>query len=134
MSTVAFRVVRRLVIAGCGLLIVAQGAAAEDLKPEVVRQSIEAGKRFLISQHEPDGSFRSAIGGLYPTGPSAFATLALLNVGMTPQDPPIQKALEFLRSQRPPRKTYEAGLQLMVFAAAKDGNRDVARIDRKSVV
>jgi hypothetical protein len=128
MSTVAFRVVRRLVIAGCGLLIVAQGAAAEDLKPEVVRQSIEAGKRFLISQQEPDGSFRSAIGGLYPTGPSALATLALLNVGMTPQDPPIQKALEFLRSQRPPRKTYEAGLQLMVFAAAKDGNRDVARM------
>ncbi|MFM9965714.1 MAG: DUF4159 domain-containing protein [Planctomycetaceae bacterium] len=102
--------------------------AADELKPETVLKSIEKGKQYLISQQNADGSFQSQIGGIYPTGPTALATLALLNVGMTPQDPPVQKALEFLRAQRPPTKTYEAGLQLMVFAAAKDGHGDRARM------
>lgn len=104
--------------------------AADGLKPEAVLKSIEAGKRFLISQQNPDGSFRTGEGlsGMYPTGPSALATLALLNVGMTPQDPPIQRALDFLRSKAAPETTYEAGLQLMVYAAAKDEKRDRARM------
>jgi hypothetical protein len=126
---------RRLVqIAGLGLFVASAVTgnqpltAADDLKPEVVLKSIESGKRFLISKQRPDGSFESPISEIYPTGPTALATLALLNVGMTPQDKPIQEALKFLREQRPPTKTYEAGLQLMVYAAAKDGNRDRARM------
>ena len=102
--------------------------AADGLKPEVVIKSIEAGKRFLISQQEPGGSFKSKDLNVYPTGPTALATLALLNVGMTAQDPPIQNALGFLRSKPTPESTYEAGLQLMVYAAAKDEKRDRARM------
>lgn len=103
--------------------------AADNLKPEAVLKSIEAGKRHLISRQDQDGSFRSDKGllGIYPTGPSALATLALLNVGMTPQDAPIQRALEFLRSKTP-ETTYEAGLHLMVYAAAKDEKRDRPRM------
>lgn len=102
--------------------------AADGLKPEVVIKSIEAGKRFLISQQEPGGSFQSKDLNVYPTGPTALATLALLNVGMTAQDAPIQNALGFLRSKPTPESTYEAGLQLMVYAAAKDEKRDRARM------
>ncbi len=128
MNALVLRAVRLVVVVGLSGLFPPTSRAADDLKPETVLKSIESGKRFLISKQLPDGSFDSPISGVYPTGPTALATLALLNVGMTPQDLPIQKALEFLRSQRPPTKTYEAGLQLMVFAAAKDGHRDRARM------
>lgn len=102
--------------------------AADALKPEAVVKAIEKGKQFLISKQSPDGSWPNALNGMYPTGPTALATLALLNIGMTPQDPPIQKALKFLREKSSPGMTYEAGLQLMVYAAAKDENRDRARM------
>lgn len=128
MRTWIVRTVSLLVIIALSIAFAAPSDAADDLKPEAVLKSIDQGKRFLISKQNPNGSFECPLNGLYTTGPSALATLALLNIGMTPQDPPIQKALEFLRSQRPPTKTYEAGLQLMVFAAAKDGNRDRARM------
>ena len=117
-----------------GLIVGLSGAfvppcrAADELKKEDVLKSIKSGERFLISKQLPNGSFDSPMNPMYPTGPTALATLALLNIGLTPQDPPIKKALEFLRSQRPPSKTYEAGLQLMVYAAAKDGPRDRARM------
>src|SRR5438093_13564749 len=91
--------------------------AADDLKPEAVLKSIENGKRFLLNRQNPDGSWTCGFNPIYPTGATSLAALALLNVGMTPQDPPMQRVLEFLRSQRVPDKTYEAGLQLMVFAA-----------------
>lgn len=102
--------------------------AADGLKPEAVLKSIEAGKRFLISKQGPNGQWDSQHNGMYPSGATALATLALLNVGMTAQDPPIQRALEFLRSKPAPEMTYEAGLQLMVYAAAKDEKRDRARM------
>ena len=102
--------------------------AADGLKPEAVIKAIEAGKRHLVQRQTPNGSWPGGPGEMYPTGVSALATLALLNVGMTPQDPPIQRALEFLRSKQTPDTTYEAGLQLMVYAAAKDEKRDRARM------
>lgn len=113
------------------LLVMATGnhvLAADGLKPEAVIKAIEKGKQYLISKQSPDGRWENGLNGMYPTGPTALATLALLNVGMTPQDPPIQKALEFLRSKGTPEMTYEAGLQLMVYAAAKDEKRDRARM------
>jgi len=102
--------------------------AADGLKPEAVIKSIEKGKQFLLTNQSPDGHWECGLNAMYPTGPTALATLALLNIGMTPQDPPIQKALDFLRSKSAPESTYEAGLQLMVYAAAKDEKRDRARM------
>lgn len=101
---------------------------ADDLKQEVVLKAIEKGKRYLLATQSPNGSWPHQWSAMYPTGGTAIATLALLNIGMTPADEPIRRALENLRSQRPPEKTYEAGLQLMVFAAAKDGSRDRGRM------
>lgn len=102
---------------------------ADELRPEQVLKAIEIGKRYLLARQAPNGSFPNAFEKLgYSTGGSALATLALLNVGMKTSDPPIQKALEFLRSSGVPDKTYEAGLHLMVYAAAKDEGRDRARM------
>ena len=128
MNALMLRAVWFIVAVGLSGAFMSPSRAADDLKPEAVLKSIDLGKRFLISKQLPDGSFDSPFSGIYSTGPTALATLALLNVGMTPQDPPIQKALKFLREQNPPTKTYDAGLQLMVYAAAKDGNRDRARM------
>ena len=102
--------------------------AADGLKPEAVAKAIEKGKQFLIGKQSSDGHWENGLNAMYPTGPTALVTLALLNVGMTPQDAPIQKALDFLRSKPTPEMTYEAGLQLMVYAAAKDEKRDRARM------
>jgi hypothetical protein len=111
------------------LLVGGSLRAADGLKQEAVAKSIEAGRKYLVSRQAPDGSWgRGGFSEMYPTGLTALATLALLNVGMTPQDAPIQRALEFLRSKQTPDKTYEAGLQLMVYAAAKDEKRDRARM------
>ena len=127
------RLLRRVLwlVVACGLCgtLAERGRAADDLKPEAVLKAIENGKRFLLAQQAPDGSFPNTFSKMgYPTGGTSLATLALLNIGMTPQDPPIQRALDVLRRQPPPTKTYEAGLHLMVFAAAKDTNRDRARM------
>ncbi len=102
--------------------------SADDLKQENVLKAIEKGKRYLLAVQGPDGSWPHQWSGVYPSGGTALATLALLNIGMTPADEPIHRALENLRAQRPPTKTYEAGLHLMVFAAAKDGIRDRGRM------
>ena len=53
-----------------------------------------------------------------PGGMSALCTLALLNAGVEPSDPQIQKALAYLRKFKPER-TYVASLQTMVFARAE---------------
>ena len=52
--------------------------------------------------------------------PSVDLTMGnpLLNAGVGPDDPRMQKALEHLRA-RPPEKTYEVSLQTMVFARAE---------------
>lgn len=120
-------------LSGIAVVLVAVAAdvparAADGLKPEAVVRSIEAGKKYLISRQSPTGSWENGLNAMYPTGPTALATLALLNVGMTPQDKPIHDALQFLRSSAVPATTYEAGLQLMVYAAAKDERRDRARM------
>ena len=119
-----------IVVAAVWLSVaVPRADAADDLKPEAVLKAIEKGKRFLLNTQKPDGTWPNGFQDSYPTGATCLATLALLNIGMTPQDPAIKRALDFLRdSKQFPSKTYEAGLQLMVYAAAKDGTRDRARM------
>lgn len=101
----------------------------KDVTPREVYDSIERAKRWLIRQQRADGSWR-AQGEQYRVGVSSLALLALLNCGMTPKDPEIQKGLKYLRSVDPLSVTwvYEASLMLQAFATAKDGKTDVARM------
>jgi hypothetical protein len=119
-------------VALCGIGVSsARGQARQfELTAELVRGSIARGCAFLASNQNPNGSFGAAgFGrGSYPVGPSALTTLALLNSGVSPSDPVIVKALNYLRGFRDPGGTYETSLVLMALVAAKDSERDKLRI------
>jgi hypothetical protein len=124
--------VMAVAIACCGW----GGAAARgqgrgvELTGEMVRNSISRGTSYLASIQNNNGSFgTTALGrGTYPVGPSALCTLALLNSGVSPQDPTIERALKYLRSFHDPGGTYETSLVLMALVAANDWDRDKLRI------
>lgn len=116
-------VVRLAVAVAClvGILepsgVQAQGKA---LTEEAVLNSIVTGQKALIAQQGGNGAWNSAD---HVVGTTALAALSLLNCGMSPDDAPVRKALDYLRSIPDPTgnaETYETSLLLMVFAAAKD--------------
>src|SRR5262249_50247286 len=89
--------------------------------------SIEKAKRVLLNAQQADGSWKS--GGTYdnyPTGVTSLALLSLINTGMTVSDPEIQRGLAWYRRQEP-TMTYEISLMIQALAAAKDGDRDLAK-------
>jgi hypothetical protein len=134
--------------------------AGDDLRSEEVRARIDRGVDFLRSQQEADGSFQSKVianlgrtekrvttrtvngrvvaskvevlkSTRVPCGPTALATLALLNAGVSVEDPCVARALDFLRGTRERDRfspTYEDSLLLMVFVAARDWDKDRSRI------
>jgi hypothetical protein len=91
-------------------------AAAAELDAEMVRQAIDRAVGYLKREQHDNGSWDDIPG--FPGGISALATLALLNAGVPPSDPSVQKALNFLRKQQP-SKTYSTALQTMVFCLAE---------------
>jgi Domain of unknown function (DUF4159) len=86
---------------------------------EQVRKAIERGVQFLRDQEEGQGNWEhvNPASGANPGGWTALALLALLNAGVKPDDPLIERGLQYLR-QLKPGKTYVVGLQTMVFAEA----------------
>ena len=120
-----------LVVAG-HFAFTAVAANGQDLSAEEVLAAIDAGKEYLIRQQKADGSWSNSYG---QVGTSSLAVLALINSGMSPDEAPVQRGLEFLRSVRDtdlrtqnPKETYETSLLIMALAAAKDGRRDRARL------
>lgn len=93
-------------------------AQDDDLSIEKVIGSIDLAKTALLSSQGADGSWDAGEG--HVLGVTSLATMALLNSGMTANDPPIKKALGFLRDAQTPSLTYEVSLMLMTFAIAKD--------------
>ena len=106
-------------LAGPSALQAAQVPAEESLV-ERVNKAIDAGVRFLYDQERGTGNWESS-GGVFsmtrPGGWSALATLALLNAGVKPNDPIIDRSLKYLRTIDP-QMTYVVGLQIMVYAEA----------------
>lgn len=102
--------------------IVAPGLAA-DLSEDEVKQAIDRGKKFLIQEQSQDGSWQADAD--IRTGICSLCVLALLNSGMSPQDPPVRRGLQYLRS-RPPEdyggryETYQVSLLIMALSAAKE--------------
>src|SRR5580698_6919059 len=105
-------------------------AAGQDLTSEQVKGTISRGINYLASQQTANGSFLTGgLGrGAYPVGPTALATLALLNAGMNSNDPVIQRALHYLRNFHEPGGTYETSLMIMALVAAHEWDRDKLRI------
>ena len=115
------------------LLLISAAAPAQNRPDEPlverVRAAIDKAVRYLRSVEKGNQNWeRGFIAGQKPGGESALALLALLNAGVKPDDPVVQRGLEYLRTVEP-RDTYVVGLQTMVFAEVGDP-RDGPRVQR----
>ena len=100
-----------------GIITIAQPVRSE-LTDQAVRQSIERGVTFLLSQqNKTSGAWVEHSG--YPGGLSALCTLALLNSGVEVDTPEIQQALNYLRSFDQPKMVYSTALRTMVLCLAE---------------
>lgn len=97
----------------------------KDLTEQVVKDSIEKGKRFLLQQQSDSGAWNDIT---YTVGKSSLALMTLINCGMTMEDEPIQRGVKYLRGVREPLGTYEVALHIMALAAVKEPARDSGRI------
>ncbi len=111
-------------------------AVKEEPLVELVRKSIDRGVKFLRDQQLQNGSWESEWASTgWPHGCTALTLLALLNAGVKPEDPVIQRGLEHLRKHAPSdekdtdAKVYVVGLMTMVFAEAGQ-NVDLIRIEK----
>ncbi len=100
--------------------------AQGDITAEQVRETIDKGIAYLRQQQKIDGSWDEYMD--QPGGVTALCTLALLNAGVEPGDPQIQKALAYLRKFKPER-TYVTSLQTMVLVRAEP-QQDMLLISR----
>lgn len=101
--------------------------AVDPITAEQVREAINGGVKYLLEeQNQNRGTWNDLAP--YPGGVTALCTLALLNSGIEPSHPQIQKALKYLRTLEP-TKTYSVSLQTMVFCAAEP-RRDQVLIQR----
>src|SRR5688500_4763654 len=87
---------------------------ARAVEAEQVREAIKRGTQYLLREQKDDGHWT----GFLKHDLTGLCTLALLQAGVKPEDPAIQKALVYLRNQQP-KETYETALQTMVFCAAE---------------
>lgn len=90
--------------------------AQAELTAEQVRGAIDKGVDYLKSQQDPRGEW---IGhDRYPGGVTSLTTLALLNAGVSPQEPFLRKSLDALAGMELD-KVYTVSLQTMVLCAAE---------------
>jgi hypothetical protein len=107
-------------------------AAEKPREPLVdqVGRAIEAGIRYLRDQEKGAGNWetvdKASIG--MNGGWTSLAMLALLNAGVSPEDPLLSRGLEYLRHVEP-QWTYVVSLQTMVFVEM-GRNEDRQRIQR----
>ncbi len=89
---------------------------AQELTAGKVRASIENGVKFLKETQNADGSWDKF---RFDGDVTALATLALINSGVSTQDPKLRRALNELKSISPDNlRTYVVSLRIMAFAAA----------------
>lgn len=105
-----------VLVLATGLLGTIEGTLRAEVTAEQVRQAIDHGVNYLLSQQCNDGSWPDCAG--QPGGISALCTLALLNAGVELNNPKMQLALRHVRTFKPER-TYVVALQTMVLARAE---------------
>jgi len=89
--------------------------SAQDVTPEMVDRSIKAAVNFLRREQNENGSWAGYP--RYESAQTSLCVLALLNCGLTPQDPSVDRGLRYV-SGISPTTTYETALQTMAFCAA----------------
>ncbi len=104
-----------------------QGRDDTPVSADDVRQSIKRAVQFLKGRQNNNGSWREF---QYPGDTTALCTLALLNAETDPNDPAIQRGLDYIVAI--PRdaklKNYVVSLRIMAFVAADpEGENTAAR-------
>ncbi len=94
-----------------------------EFSDDAVTAAIDKGARFLWSKQNRDGSWPSYGGERYVTGPSAMAIYALLESGVSPQEPKMSKALAWLE-KTPESMTYCLGMRCRAWEAANRTTND----------
>lgn len=113
------------------LLVVPWSSATvrAEVTAEQVRRAIDDAVVFLRHKQNADGSWPVSIGlQAYSGGVTSLCALSLLNAGVPPTDPMMQRALDHLR-KLDAKQTYVVALQTMVFCLA-DPQRDLLLIRR----
>ena len=113
---------------------------AADEADDEVEQAIARGAEFLLKEQGADGTWPECPRGHgQPMGPTALATYALIESGVSPKDPRIEKALELLARDTGEHRTYILAMRISAFGAAwKKGDgrwepalrRDASRLIR----
>lgn len=107
---------------------------AADLSATAVTEAIDHGRKFLISQQAADGHW-DVNNDDYRLGITSMAVMALINCGMSPQDPPVKRGLNYLRKTYDDighNETYQIALQIMALSAAREPGIDARRIAQLS--
>jgi hypothetical protein len=103
---------------GLAVLLASVGAYAQDEDDAQIRNAVRRGVQFLKGQQNPDGSWS------YPgheLGITSLAGLALIENGVTVQDPVIQKALKVVRGAAPSNAfTYDISLAILFLVRVAD--------------
>ena len=86
------------------------------LTAERVQNSIRQGIDYLLNEQSARGTWDEMTE--YPGGVTGLCTLALLTAGVKPNDPKVQKSLDYLRGLKS-EKTYSVALQTMALAAGE---------------
>lgn len=97
-----------------GTTIPLRGQVPPNVTSQQVQTAVERGILWLRSRQGPDGDWP-------PSGPTggttALCCLAMLNAGVSADDPAVRRGLEYLQTL-PLERTYVVSLQCQVFAAA----------------
>lgn len=114
-------------------LAMSPGDLRAAVTPEEVRQSIQAGVKYIKSRQTDDGSWPDTS---QPGGITALATLALIQAQVPLKDPSVAGGLEYLKRVRN-EYTYTVALKIAVFAQAdpvkyRDEIEDGAKFLRES--
>lgn len=110
------------------LAVVLVRPTAGQVTADDVREAIGRGVGYLKGQQQPSGAWAEVP--QYPGGVTSLCTLALLLSGVAPDDPVVERAINYLRGI-PPEKTYVVALQTMVFCRAHP-DRDRPLIERNA--
>ena len=102
----------------------AQERAPAALSPEKIQRSIEKARDWLIREQEANGSWECSMRTEDTrVGATSLVLLSLANAGVESNNVAMQRALEWLRKQKP-EETYSVSLQTLVLAMlAPDADR-----------
>ena len=112
---------RQWVGAWACLLLFLEASTANAATQAQIDQAVDRGVRYLLSVQAADGTWQYPG---HPVGGTSLVGLALVESGVKPNDPAIQKAAEYVRNQASrTTDTYSVALAIMFLDSLGDKNQ-----------